>query len=149
MDTDITSPSISTVAILDVEFDFDEKKPVLQSDIVNLKSGMTLGSIVESIGSPHPSEYSGVRYPLLYSWETEDGNKLYIKFETDDYDEFIGKYQNGDFVLPNEELIYDESGIRLATPNEVKVLKEWVNSYQAVYAYMLINGEKTILFSTD
>ena len=149
MDTDVTSLSSSTIAIPKPESDLNEKKLVLQSDIVNLKSGITLGSIIDSIGSPHSSEYSGVIYPLLYLWEMENGGKLYIKFETGDYDEFISKYQNGNFVLPDEELIYDESGIRMATPNEIKVYGEWIKSYQAVYAYTVKNGEKTTLFGTE
>ena len=137
---------ISTIPGMDLVS--DEKKLVSESDFADLKSGMTLGAVVDLIGNAHASEYSA-RYPLLYSWETENGSKLYIKFETDNYDEFMSKYQNGDFILPNEELIYDELGIRFATPNESKVLQEWIGSFQAVFAYTVANDEKTILFGTD
>lgn len=140
-----TSPPTLISTIPDIDFGSSEKKLVIESDFADLKSGMTLGAIVDLIGNAHASEYSA-RYPLLYSWETENGSKLYIKFETDDYDEFMSKYQNGDFVLSNEELIYCESGLRMATPNETKVYGEWIRSYQAVCAYVVTADEETILF---
>lgn len=146
--TQATSSPTLISDISNINLGSSEKKLVIESDLANLKSGMTLSAITDLIGNAHASEYS-VRYPLLYSWKTENGGKLYIKFETDDYDEFMSKYQSGDFVLSNEELVYDELGNRFATPNELKVLQEWIESFQAVFAYTVANGEKTTLFGTD
>lgn len=142
------APATMTSAMPEVNFEPDEKRNIAESDVACLKPGMTLGSIIDLIGSPHADELS-VDYPLLYSWKIDEEKKLYIKFETEDYDEFTSMYQNDAFVLPDEEQTYDSHGIPIATPNEVKVFGEWIRGYRAVYSYIVSNGEEEVLFDLE
>ena len=114
-------------------------------DINEINSNLTLEEALDLFGSPRPSDTSSI-YPIVYSWEIGDGEVLYLIFERDDQKEFREKLDNGEYILPEEVVRYDEHGIRSVTDNELKVIREWIMDHTPVCAYIVQNGEKNILF---
>ena len=123
-----------------------EVKELTDVDVSCINEELTLGSAIEMLGAPHSDEMSA-DYPLVYSWVIDNKKKLYIRFETDDREEFMEKYRNGEFVLPEEVVEYVEGGIRVATANEMKVMAEWLKNYKAVESYIVENKKKNFIFS--
>ena len=124
-----------------------EVKKLTDVDVSCINEELTLGSAIELLGAPHSDEMSA-DYPLVYSWVIDNGKQLYIRFETDDREEFMEKYRNGEFVLPEETVQYGEGGISFATANETKVLAEWLRNYKATESYIVENKKKSFIFST-
>lgn len=116
------------------------------SDIKNLKANMKLADVAELIGSPYSDERSS-DYPLVYTWIINDNCKLHITFETDDRDVFLSAFRSGEYILEDEQVQYDSIGLRHMTPNEIKVLREWIMDHEAVYAYTVCDGIEEVLFN--
>lgn len=114
-------------------------------DINEINSNLTLKEALDLFGTPRPSNSSSI-YPLVYSWEIGDGEVLSLIFERDDQKEFKEKLDNGEYILPEDVVRYDENGLRQLTDNELKVLREWVMGHTPICAYILRNGEKNFLF---
>lgn len=114
-------------------------------DINEINSNLTLEEALDLFGTPRPSDRSS-DYPLVYSWKIGDGEVLYLIFERDDQKEFKEKLDNGEYILPEEVVRYEENGLRQLTDNELKVLREWVMDHTPVCAYIEQNGEKNVLF---
>ena len=123
------------------------KKDTTNIDLSEIKAGMTLDQAFELLGSAFSDDRNSL-YPIEYNWKLDGDKKLYIVFETKNYDEFLKRYENGEFILPGEKIVTDSLGIRDATPNEIEVLGEWLQNYRATCAYV-IDGyytNKTVLF---
>lgn len=123
------------------------KKDTTNIDLSEIKEGMTLDQAFELLGSAFSDDRNSL-YPIEYNWKLDGDKKLYIVFETENYDEFSKRYENGEFILPDEKIVTDSLGIRDATPNEIEVLGEWLRNYRATCAYV-IDGyytNKTVLF---
>ena len=117
-------------------------------DITDVNWDVTLREALDLFGSPRVSERSS-DYPLVYSWDINDGEVIYLIFEKkDDRNEFMDKLRNGDYILPEESVQYEEE-LRHCTENELKVLKDWIMSHRTEYVYIIRNGEKTILYEQD
>jgi len=52
----------------------------------------------------------------------------------------------GCFILPNETPLYGDLGIRMATENEISMIRDFIRNHRAVEAYVVKNGERIILF---
>ena len=124
----------------------NEAKDLSEFDISSINETLTLGTAIDLLGAPHGDETSAM-YPLVYSWKINNKKRLYIRFETEDREEFIKKFNRGEYILPEEVVQYGEEGIPFATDNEIKVLTGWLRSYKASESYVLENGEKHFIFS--
>jgi hypothetical protein len=122
-----SQPTVNDVSVLD-----------------SVHEGMTLESALELLGKARPDE-SSTWYPLHYSWIVGDGI-LYMVFETDNNDEFWQGWHNGDYVLEDEILEYDENGLRIVTKHELEVLREHRLNHKATSAYVMKDSVKTTLF---
>ena len=122
-----------------------ETKDTPITDISIVNDNLTLGMALDSFGTPRTPETSS-NYPLVYSWTIGENEFLYIVFETDNREEFMEKLRNGDYILSDESIQYGEQDIRLATDNELKMLREWIRDYKAVCAYTVHNKDKSVLF---
>ena len=120
---------------------------IVNIDLSDVYEGMTMGMALDEFGPSRPSEMSS-NYVLDCSWRINETEILYVIFESDDREVFWEKYKSGAFVLPNESVEY-VNGIRRATENEMKVLTEWIRSHKAIYAYIVSNGETTVLFRKE
>lgn len=114
-------------------------------DINEVNSTLTLKDALDLFGKPRISETNS-NYPIVCSWEMGDGEVLYLIFERDDQKEFKEKFDNGEYILPDEVVRYEEDGLRHVTDNELKVLREWIMDHTPVCAYIVQNGEKNFLF---
>ena len=114
-------------------------------DISKVNPNLTLGEALSLFGKPLPNERNS-DYPLVYSWDVNGEEVLYMVFEKPDRGEFWDKIKNGAYILPEETPQYDSSGLRFVTDNELKAIREWVTSHTPVCAYTVRNGEQTILF---
>ena len=118
-----------------------------ESDVQKIKLGMTRSEVFDIIGKTGLcKEYNSDR-PLIYEWNIENGDVLYVSFWSDDYDEFYEKMQNGEFILDEERdtVVYDSNGIHVATPNEQKALNEWTDNTKVINITRVAakNGNKT------
>lgn len=118
---------------------------VAKVDINEVNSTLTLKETLDLFGQPRVSETNS-NYPIVCSWEISDSEVMYLIFERNDQKEFMEKFRNGEYVLPGESIEYGERGIRNATDNELKVLREWIMDHTPVCAYIVQNGDKKILF---
>lgn len=123
------------------------KKDTTNIDLSEIKEGMTLDQAFELLGSVFSDDRNSL-YPIEYNWKLDGDRRLYIMFETEDYEEFRERLHNGEFALPDEAIVTDSLGIRDATPNEIKVLGEWLRNYRATSAYVIDGSyaNKTVLF---
>ncbi len=127
--------------------DTEKRELTTEEKIMQINTQLTRGTALNLFGTPRPNEFS-IDYPIVHTWEF-DGGLLYIFFETDNREEFIEAYKRGDFILPEETVIYSEDGIRHATENQKKVLKEWLDNHTAVKAYIIKDNNKTFLLNPD
>ena len=104
-------------------------------ELSEIKEGITLGRAFEVLGTAFSDDRNSL-YPIVYNWKLDGNKKLYIVFETENYNEFLKKYQNREYILPDEQIEVDPSGIQFATPNEIKVISEWLLNYRATCAYV-------------
>ena len=116
-------------------------------DISEVNGDLTLREALSLFGSPRVSETNS-DYPLVYSWNINDDEVLYLIFEKDDRHEFMRKLNNGEYILPEESVQYEEQGIRHLTDHELEVLRDWKLSHKTVCAYVIQNGEKIFLFDS-
>ncbi len=114
-------------------------------DLSKINADLTLGQALALLGSEHRDDRSAM-YPVEYNWALNDRQTLYILFEDAHYDEFWEKFTGGAFELPEEEIKTTANGTPFMTDNEMRVLGEWYRSLKAVRAYIVENGEETILF---
>lgn len=123
------------------------EKKTTNVDLSEIKEGMTLGQAFELLGSAFSDDRNSL-YPIEYNWKLDGDKKLYIVFETEDYDEFMKRYENSEFILPDEKVEEGSLGIHYATPNEIKVFSEWLLNYRAICAYVTDGHptNKTVLF---
>ncbi len=57
-------------------------------------------------------------------------------------------FHNDEFMLPDEEKEYI-NGVPVASENEQKVLREWWESWSASSAYIMRNGEMTVIYEQE
>lgn len=138
----INENNIAYMSLLNAEIKDDS---IVDKSEINEE--LTLGRALDSFGTPRVSERNSI-YPLVYSWNISDTEILYIVFEIDNREDFMEKLRNGDYILPSEPIQYGDQGVRFATDNELKVLREWTRDHKAVYAYIVHDGEKNVLFDS-
>ncbi|MBP5610934.1 MAG: hypothetical protein J6X72_06330 [Clostridia bacterium] len=114
----------------------------------SITKGLSLEGALALLGQPRPSETNS-DYPLVYSWSLNDGELLYVVFETDDRAAFLDDLQNGVYILPGETAEYGEQGVRFLTENEQNVVRQWTLNHKAVSAYCTLNGQTTVLFGAS
>jgi hypothetical protein len=114
-------------------------------DISLVNENLSLGEALNLFGEPRPNEFNSI-YPLIYAWDIDDEEILYMVFKKDDEKEFREKIHSGAYILPDEPAEYTEDGFRILTDNELKVIREWVMTHTPVRAYTVKNHEETVLF---
>ena len=117
----------------------------LLSDVMQILPDMKLQDVVNLIGAPHRDVHSVV-YPFGFEWDIEDGSVLYMVFEGEDYDSFIKKWNNREFVNPGEALV-NEDGMKIVSESEMQALKGWCLNTKCVSATIKNNGENTDIFA--
>ncbi len=117
-------------------------------DISKVNQNLSLGEALNLFGKPLP-DTRNADYPLVYSWEVNKKEILYMVFEKPDRREFWDKIDNGTYILPEETPKYDSHGLRFVTDNELKVIREWVATHTPVCAYTIRDGERTTLFDLE
>ncbi len=110
-----------------------------------LNNQLTLAEALEIFGKPLQDDRNAL-FPIGRSWQINQSRKLTVLFDIEDREKFLSSFYNGEFALPNEDLQYDESGIRFMTENELKVLSEWLKSFKAISAYYTEDGIKYPIF---
>lgn len=133
-----------TAGCSDSKFSPSEKFIADNTLVGEIKENMTMKEVIQSLGKGGYNT-TGKEYPYCYTWDLSDGSKLEIVFEGSDYEQFWEKYHNREFVLPEENGGDSNNGIHIATPNEQKVLKEWIQNTKAVYATIAIPEKGAIV----
>ena len=107
--------------------------------------GITIRETVKILGA-FEGDYSSTWRNRRIKWILDEGVTLTIVFVGQDAETFWKKYHNREFVLPDEVVETTPQGIPYATPNEQKVMAQWLNNMQAVSAIVTQNGKETKLF---
>ncbi len=127
--------------------EIEEIKKPITLDKSKINENLTLGEALNMFGSPKPyTNTTGSRFVFVYSWDIDDNTVLTISFDSEDREEFLKAYQNGDYVLPDETLVYKDEGIRYVTENEIKVLVDFIKGQKAIGASITRNGQREVLF---
>jgi len=122
-----------------------EAREIHSLEDLNLVKYMTMSEALDMLGSPQVDDRDS-DYPIVYHWILKNGECLYIVFESEERDEFLKELNAGSFILPNETPLYGDSGIRMATENEISMIRDFIRNHRAVEAYVVKNGERIILF---
>ncbi len=117
-------------------------------DLSKINADLTLEQAFTLLGREHSDDRSSM-YPIEYNWTLNDRQKLYIMFEDPTCSEFVEKFKSGIFVFKQEANGTGSYEMLGATEDEIKAMEEWYCSLKAVRAYLVENGEKTILFDLE
>ena len=119
------------------------------SSLANLNdvtAGMTMEKVWDILGTP---QNILSLHPFTVTWR-KGGIYISVYFKADNYDEFWQRFNNGEFVLPDEEIKYEQyTGKRYATENEIKAYKELYLKSRVIKVEKYENGKTTILINDE
>lgn len=116
-------------------------------DLSKINADLTLEQAFALLGREHGDDRSSM-YPIEYNWTLNERQKLYIVFEDPTDSEFVKKFKSGIIVFKQEANGTGRYEMLGAAEDEIKAMEEWYYSLKAVRAYLVENGEKTILFDS-
>ncbi len=141
------SSNLMPMSFYNISITNTHKKETVTVDQSKITEKLTVKEALEMFGKPLPDTRSSI-YPIVYSWSLNENEILYIVFETCNYTDFWKELNDGKYILPTETIQYGEGGLRFATENELKAVKEWTLNHKAIAAYIVNNGIKDVLLDT-